>query len=160
MYGNKTVRLLYIVPVCLSANAAKQNRFELDMSLSWMTFTFAVWLAMLSNLSLLLSLTIIGTMCLWRGTAWGAGALLSVGMLRCVLQRLCCGRFMWPLAEAGLGSRYLVSPFAVRLGHPVHKSVVLSLPSSNIILLLYQMVHLNLLKWTSHPASVKTRFPN
>ncbi len=235
MYENKPVRLLYIVPVHLSANAVKQNKFELDMLLSWMTFTFAVQTAMLSNLSLSSSLSIIGTTCLWRGTTWRAGASSSVGTLCCVLRRSCRGCFMWPLAEARLGLRYLVTPFAMRLGHPlrypqwitfskvdkrglqrdwwakqillalfrtvcvkkaicvvakwawasaitgaadgiamglqwvdvlgvpigrVYKSVVLSLSPSNIILLLYQMVHLNLLKQTLHPASVKTWIPN
>ncbi len=42
----------------------------------------------------------------------------------------------------------------------VHKSVVLSFPPSNMILLSYQTVHLCLLKCTLQPASVKTLILN
>ncbi len=36
-----------------------------------------------------------------------------------VLLILCHGRFMWPLAVAGLGLRYLSISFSDKLGHPL-----------------------------------------
>ncbi len=50
----------------------------------------------------------------------GVGAVTSSrASLRCVLQIPICGYFMCPLAFAGLGLRYCVTPVAVKLGHPL-----------------------------------------
>ncbi len=43
----------------------------------------------------------------------------STDTICCVLCMPWCGRFMCPFAVAGLGLRYFVTPFAVRLGHPL-----------------------------------------
>jgi hypothetical protein len=55
----------------------------------------------------------------------GAGAALaSMGACRTshrLLRIPILGRFMWPLAVAGLGLRYLVTLTAVRFGHPLRK---------------------------------------
>ncbi len=48
--------------------------------------------------------------------------LCNHGSVRAVVHMLwipCPGRFMWPLAVAGLWLRYLITPLAVRLGHPL-----------------------------------------
>ncbi len=66
----------------------------------------------------------------------------------------------WAISEVDAGGGPI--PFN-GLGVPtgrVHKSVVLSFPPSNMILLSYQTVHLCLLKCTLQPASVKTLIPN
>ena len=51
-----------------------------------------------------------------RGTlsagGWG-------GLRGRVLRIPWCGRFIWPLLDAGLGFRYLVTPVEVRFGHPL-----------------------------------------
>jgi len=44
----------------------------------------------------------------------------------------CCGRFMWPLAVAGLGFRYLRISFSEMLGHPLRKPVCVALRSMDI----------------------------
>ncbi len=42
------------------------------------------------------------------------------------------GRFMWPFAVAGLGLRYLVTPLAVKFGHPLRKPLWMALSRVDI----------------------------
>jgi hypothetical protein len=47
---------------------------------------------------------------------------LLLDMVRLVLHMHWCSHFMCPFLVARLGFRYFVTPFAVRLGHPVEVS--------------------------------------
>jgi hypothetical protein len=49
-----------------------------------------------------------------------------------VLQIPWWGRFMWPFAVAGLGLRYLVTPLAVKFGHPLRKPLWMALSRVDI----------------------------
>jgi hypothetical protein len=52
------------------------------------------------------------------------GALASMGACAATRRVLCIpilGCFMWPLAVAGLGLRYVVTFTAIRFGHPLRK---------------------------------------
>jgi hypothetical protein len=60
-----------------------------------------------------------------------------VGMGRCgghgvVLQIPWWGRFMWPFAVARLGLRYLVTPLAVKFGHPLRNPLRMALSRVDI----------------------------
>ena len=54
----------------------------------------------------------LGSGCVGMGRCGGRGKVLRIPWW---------GRFMWPFAVAGLGFRYLLTPLAVRLGHPLRK---------------------------------------
>ena len=60
-----------------------------------------------------------------RLASMGAGAALaSIGACAMMCWVFCIpflGHFMWPLAVAGLGLRYLVTPTAIRFRHPLRK---------------------------------------
>ncbi len=113
--GNTPVRLEYSIPVRLSANAAKMNAFALE-SLSDSTMLAAGWtngmlsLETLSN-SLLITMGTSLHGILWMGSTFICWCL--------VLQIPCRGCCICPFAVTGLGFRYLVTPFAVRCGHPL-----------------------------------------
>jgi hypothetical protein len=85
------VRSLYSIPVCLLAKVAKQNIFASDDVLSVLIMFAPLGCGGLSELS---GLSGTGRITL----AWMSGCL--------VLRMPICGRFMWPLAVAGLGLRY------------------------------------------------------
>jgi hypothetical protein len=80
-----------------------------------------------------------------------------------ILHRMCEKGNSWVLARTEAAGKIVTGlQLVVMLGVPIgsaHKSVALSLPPCNIILFLYQTVHVNLSKCTSHPTSVKTRMP-
>ncbi len=120
MYGNNPVRLLYNIPVRLSANALKQIFFPTELSSS-STMTFGPCLGGPTltqgsdRLFMLLSL-LMGAACSF-GSCWSDGG--ARGCRFVVLQIPWWGRFMWPFTVAGLGLRYHVTPLAVRLGHPL-----------------------------------------
>ncbi len=82
----------------------------------------------------------------------------------CVKKVICVvAEWAWALELTGAAGKIATgSQWVDMLGKLIgraHRSVLLCLFPSSIILLLYQTVHLNLLKRTSHPASVKTRIP-
>ena len=104
------------MPVRFSAKVAKMNTLAAKLSLDTITLacgTFSVKLSSKSSSLLLAALE--RTTC---ASFIGTGGLGTVGTQR-VLRIPCHGRFIWPFAVAGLGLRYLVTPWAVRLGHPL-----------------------------------------
>ncbi len=122
MKGNSLVRSLYNVPVLLSTNAAKQNTFASeDVSSS------SIRLALGGHMTLLMELSCEGTSLSVGGrlALMGSGAALALigacATTHWVLRIPILGCFMWPLAIAGLGLRYSVTPSAVRFGHPFRK---------------------------------------
>jgi hypothetical protein len=73
---------------------------------------------------------------------------------------LCCG--VVGMCNVGCRCRGWSIQLDIMGGDPigrVHKSVVLSLPPSNMILSSYHIMHLSLLKHTLQPASVRTLMP-
>ena len=54
-------------------------------------------------------------------------------VLEVVLRIPCRGCFMWPLAVAGLGFRYLRMSFSEMLGHPFRKPFCVALRSMDIL---------------------------
>ncbi len=54
------------------------------------------------------------------------------GGLGVVLRIPWWGCFMWPFAVAGLGLRYLVTPLAVKFGHPLRKPLRMALSRVDI----------------------------
>ncbi len=108
-----------MIPVCVSTNAAKTNTQALESSLSSMTFANVEGTSTGKLISESLSALAIGMLAALLGLV-----LLPCGMRedvssrqQSVLQIPLRGCFIWPLAIAGLGFRYLVTPFAVKLGH-------------------------------------------
>ena len=87
-HGNAPVRSEYRTPVCLLANA-----------LQYMMFA-----------------TVSDEGNSGSGSCWMLG--IGWSPVFDVLLIPFGGRFMWPLAVAGLGGRYLVTRALVRLGHP------------------------------------------
>jgi hypothetical protein len=122
MKGNGPVRSLYNVPVILSMNAAKQNMFASKDVLSSL-----IRLALGGHTTLLMELSRERTSMSVGGrlALMGSGPALALIGACAMMHRVLCipilGRFMWPLAIAGLGLRYLVTPTTVRFGHPLRK---------------------------------------
>ena len=116
------VRLLYMTPLCLSANNPKQNTFAIEASSSSSPIRFGIVMS-----------CITGGRGRWIGPA-GLGGLgtwwlaLPTGCtvvnfigFGVVLLIPCRGRFMCPLTVAGMALRYLLMSFSLRLGHPSRK---------------------------------------
>jgi hypothetical protein len=115
MNGNVPARLEYSIPVHLSANAAKMNTFVLELSLDSMMLAAGQMNGMLSSETSSNSLLImIGT--LLHGISWMGSTFICWHL---VLWIPCQGHCICPFAVARLGFRYLVTPFAVRFGHPL-----------------------------------------
>ena len=69
------------------------------------------------------------------GTCWIIGGVSCRGValvFRMVLRIPWRGRFMWPLAVAGLGFKYLRMSFSEMLGHPFRKPFRVALRSLDI----------------------------
>jgi hypothetical protein len=64
-----------------------------------------------------------GIGCVGMGRHGGRGVVLRIPWW---------GRFMWPFAVAGLGLRYLVTPLAVKFGHPLRKPLRMALSRVDI----------------------------
>jgi hypothetical protein len=118
------VRLLYNVPVRLSANGAKQNRFALQ-GISSSSIMFAVICVDELEDALLCMAPYAGpeySFGSWKIGSTGSstqGNGIGLAGLGCMLRMPWFGCFICPFAVAGLGFRYLVTPFAVILGHPL-----------------------------------------
>ena len=68
------------------------------------------------------------------GTDTGEGTLTCGRIIFGVVLRIpWCGRFMWPLAVAGLGLRYLSISSSDMLGHPFKKPFLVALRSLEIL---------------------------
>ncbi len=114
MNGKLPVRLLYTTPECQSAKAPKQN-------------TLAIVLLQLSLINV--GTTLCGKYAgNWASAMLGGGTLMRRGDSQIVVDNaclgqllliLCCGCFMWPLAIARLGLRYLSISFLHKLGCPL-----------------------------------------
>jgi hypothetical protein len=113
--GNIPVRLEYSIPVGLSVNSKKMNTFALKSSLDSTTLAVGWTNGMLSSETSSNSLLITTGMPL-RGILW-MGSTFNCWHL--VLRIPCQGCCICPFAVPGLGFRYLVTPFAVRFGHPL-----------------------------------------
>ncbi len=115
MKGKVPVRLLYRIPVRLSAKAAKQKIFASDDVLS-----SSITLALVAGKGWKSEIKLLVDWLLQRAGQVGVGAAMGSGAsLRCALWIPICGCFICPLAVAGLGLRYFVMLTAVRLGHPL-----------------------------------------
>ncbi len=115
MNGNAPVRSIYSIPVRLSANAAKMNAFALELLLDSMMLAAGWTNGMLSSETFSNSSLITMGMSL-HGISWMGSAFIS---WRLVLRIPCWGCCICPFAVTRLGFRYLVTPFAVRFGHPL-----------------------------------------
>ncbi len=108
MKGKVPVRLLYIIPVRLSAKAAKQKIYVSDDVLS-----SSIMLALVAGKGWMLEIKLLVYWSSQKAGYVGVGAATgSMASLRCVLQIPICRRFMCPLAVARLGLRNFVMPVA------------------------------------------------
>ncbi len=123
MNGKAPVRSLYSIPVCLLANAAKQNIFASDETLSVL-----IMFALLGHSGMGETLEwLIEILSKSRGLSGTGGITLACILFCLVLIMPIRGHFMWPLAVAGLGLRYLVTPATLRFGHPFKKPRLIAL---------------------------------
>jgi hypothetical protein len=117
------VRSLYSIPVRLSANAAKQNIFASD-EISYVLIMFVLLGCGRMGETLEWLIEILSKLQESSSTSGIALACISFCL---VLRMSIRGRFMWPLAVAGLGLRYLVTPAALRFEHPFKKPHLIAL---------------------------------
>ncbi len=118
------VRSLYSIPVRLSANAAKQNIFASDETLS-VSIMFTLLGRGGTGETPEWSIEILSKL---QGSSGTGGITLACISFCLVLHMPICGCFMWPLDVAGLGLRYLVTPTtALRFGHPFKKPHLIAL---------------------------------
>jgi hypothetical protein len=123
MNGNAPVRSLYSIPVHLLANAAKQNIFASDETLS-----VSIMLVLLGRGGTGDTLEwLIEILSALQGLFGTNDITLACSSFCLVLRMPIRGRFMWTLAVAGLGLRYLVTQATLRFGHPFKKPCLIAL---------------------------------
>ncbi len=82
--------------------------------------TFALLVALYTGPGYCLTLSKRGK--IWFGTGTGAACVgMGLGHLMVILWMLFFGPFMWPLAVAGFGLRYLITNSSFKFGHPLRK---------------------------------------
>ena len=127
------VRSLYIIQLCLSANAPKQNMFAIDLPYSSSPIRFGpVLLCITGGGGQRICITCAGM----PGSWWVTFTIGCISVLffvfGVVLLIPCCGLFICSCAVAGLALKYLWINFSLWFGYPSRKPRQTALMSVNI----------------------------